>query len=195
MRRDIITSVLAIVVFTVLLRAGLSARRDRRLAGRVLRQGGRQPHRARRQGGRLALIGQDFKGRPALLPVAPVGDGLQRQRHLLQQPRPEQRGPGGPVQGQPRRLPGARGQYNPGLRARTCPSTPSRPRRPGVDPHISEANARIQARRVAEVRGLPLDARARAGGRQHRRPRARLPRRARRERARAEPRDRRGGRP
>jgi len=27
----------------------------------------------------------------------------------------------------------------------------------GVDPHISEANARIQAHRVASVRGLPLD--------------------------------------
>ena len=26
----------------------------------------------------------------------------------------------------------------------------------GVDPHISEANARIQARRVAAARGLPL---------------------------------------
>lgn len=27
----------------------------------------------------------------------------------------------------------------------------------GVDPHISEANARIQANRIAKVRGLPLD--------------------------------------
>ena len=27
----------------------------------------------------------------------------------------------------------------------------------GVDPHISEDNAEIQARRVAEVRGLDLD--------------------------------------
>ena len=27
----------------------------------------------------------------------------------------------------------------------------------GVDPHISEDNARIQARRVAEQRGLPLE--------------------------------------
>jgi K+-transporting ATPase ATPase C chain len=27
----------------------------------------------------------------------------------------------------------------------------------GVDPHISADNARIQARRVAEVRGLPLE--------------------------------------
>ena len=27
----------------------------------------------------------------------------------------------------------------------------------GVDPHISEANARIQARRVAEERGLELE--------------------------------------
>jgi K+-transporting ATPase ATPase C chain len=27
----------------------------------------------------------------------------------------------------------------------------------GVDPHISVANARIQARRVAQVRGIPLE--------------------------------------
>ena len=27
----------------------------------------------------------------------------------------------------------------------------------GVDPHISEANARLQANRIAEVRGIPLD--------------------------------------
>ena len=62
----------------------------------------------------------------------------------------------------------------------------------GLDPHISLANARLQAaagRRRARPRRSPrsLDARRRA----HRRPHARLPRRARRQRARAEPRPRR----
>ena len=56
----------------------------------------------------------------------------------------------------------------------------------GVDPHISEENARIQARRVARQRNLPL-ARVGADRRAHRRPLAGRARRAGRERARAEP--------
>ncbi len=43
-------------------------------------------------------------------------------------------------------------------RGRTSRSTPSPPRPPGVDPHISQANARIQAQpRSPQVRGIPLD--------------------------------------
>ena len=40
----------------------------------------------------------------------------------------------------------------------------------GVDPHISEANARIQARRVAAVRKLPLARVQQLVDEQHRRP-------------------------
>lgn len=47
--------------------------------------------------------------------------------------------------------------YNPGLTAADVPVDAVSTSASGVDPHISEGNARIQARRVADVRGLPLD--------------------------------------
>ena len=77
--------------------------------------------------------------------------------------------------------------YDPGLTASDVPVDAVTTSASGVDPHISEANARIQARRVAEVRRLAVGARERPDRREHGRAPARLPRRARRERARAEP--------
>jgi potassium-transporting ATPase KdpC subunit len=47
--------------------------------------------------------------------------------------------------------------YDPGLTAADVPVDAVSTSASGVDPHISEANARIQAHRVADVRGLPLD--------------------------------------
>lgn len=49
------------------------------------------------------------------------------------------------------------GPYNPGLGKSDVPVDAVTTSGSGVDPHISEDNARIQARRVAEVRGLSLD--------------------------------------
>jgi K+-transporting ATPase ATPase C chain len=46
------------------------------------------------------------------------------------------------------------GPYNPGLTAAQVPVDAATFSASGVDPHISKANARIQARRVAKVRGL-----------------------------------------
>jgi K+-transporting ATPase ATPase C chain len=51
--------------------------------------------------------------------------------------------------------------YDPGLQASGVPPDAATTSASGVDPQISLANARIQARRVAKVRGLPL-ARVRA---------------------------------
>ena len=51
--------------------------------------------------------------------------------------------------------------YDPGLKASYVPTDAATTSASGVDPQISLANARIQARRVAKVRGLPL-ARVRA---------------------------------
>ena len=39
----------------------------------------------------------------------------------------------------------------------SCPSTPSLPQGPGLDPHISVRNAELQAPRVADARGIELD--------------------------------------
>ena len=49
------------------------------------------------------------------------------------------------------------GPYNPGLAKEDVPVDAVTTSASGVDPHISEANARIQANRIAEVRGIPLD--------------------------------------
>jgi K+-transporting ATPase ATPase C chain len=49
------------------------------------------------------------------------------------------------------------GQFNPGLTNAKVPADAVTTSGSGVDPHISADNARIQARRVAEVRGLPLE--------------------------------------
>jgi len=47
-------------------------------------------------------------------------------------------------------------RYDPGLTAAEVPVDAVTTSASGVDPHISEANAWIQAHRVAAVRGLPL---------------------------------------
>jgi K+-transporting ATPase ATPase C chain len=49
------------------------------------------------------------------------------------------------------------GPYNPGLKAADVPQDAVETSASGVDPHISKANAAIQARRIAAVRKLPLD--------------------------------------
>jgi K+-transporting ATPase ATPase C chain len=48
-------------------------------------------------------------------------------------------------------------RFSPGLQASGVPPDAVQTTASGVDPHISEANARIQARRVADERGIPLE--------------------------------------
>ena len=48
-------------------------------------------------------------------------------------------------------------KYDPRLTAAKVPVDAVTTSGSGVDPHISKANARIQAHRIAAVRGLPLD--------------------------------------
>jgi K+-transporting ATPase ATPase C chain len=49
------------------------------------------------------------------------------------------------------------GPYNPGLEVGDIPVDAVTTSASGIDPHISPANARLQAARVAEVRGLALE--------------------------------------
>ena len=78
--------------------------------------------------------------------------------------------------------------YDPGLTTADVPVDAVSTSASGVDPQISEANARIQAHRVAAVRGIPLQSVLDLDLRQHRRPLPRPLRRARRQRRQAEPR-------
>jgi K+-transporting ATPase ATPase C chain len=47
--------------------------------------------------------------------------------------------------------------YDPGLAATDVPADAVTTSASGVDPQISQANARIQAHRIASVRGIPLE--------------------------------------
>ena len=49
------------------------------------------------------------------------------------------------------------GPYTPGLTRRDIPVDAISSSASGVDPDISQANARIQANRISKVRGIPLD--------------------------------------
>ena len=133
------------------------------------RPGRRLDGRARRQGRRLAADRPGLlRSDPRVLPEPPVGDRLRAGGDVLQQPGPEPARPRGPARGQRRRVPGARAPVHPRPdRRRTSRPTPSTTSASGVDPHISEDNARIQANRVA------------AGARPRPRPRARADRRPR----------------
>ena len=68
--------------------------------------------------------------------------------------------------------------YNPGLTAAKIPVDAVNTSASGIDPDISPANAAIQAHRVAAIRHLPLEHGDVAGPQVHPRPRAGLLRRA-----------------
>ncbi len=178
MRRDLTTSILAVVVFTLLL--GLLYPFAVWGIGQVAFPGeadGSQVHLDGRLVG-SSLLGQDFS-RPVL-----DGDGRPQQdeegeavvepdpKYLQGRPSATGYNPAGtffsnrgPNQGSAVEFYAAalaaylalERPHSPGLTEADVPVDAVTTSASGVDPHISEANARIQARRVAEVRGLPLD--------------------------------------
>jgi K+-transporting ATPase ATPase C chain len=153
MRRELVTCVLAVLVITVLfgLAYPLIVTGVAQVAFPGKADGSRVEHAGKVVGSRL--IGQKFRGtryfhsRPSVTgynPAATLFNNLgPNQRELrdlfaknlaayLKLERP----------------------YSPGLSAADVPVDAVTTSASGVDPHISEANARIQARRVASVRGL-----------------------------------------
>ncbi|MGE5636314.1 MAG: potassium-transporting ATPase subunit C [Nocardioidaceae bacterium] len=178
MRRDLISSALAIVVFTILL--GLAYPLVTTGLAQLLFPNKADGSRIERGGEVVGsrLIGQEFQ-RPVL-----GRDGKPRQdaegnpvlvpdpRYLQSRPSVTGYNPAGtffnnlgPNQAELRDL--FRDNLaaylererpaNPGLTAADIPVDAVTTSGSGVDPHISEANARIQARRVARARRLPLE--------------------------------------
>jgi potassium-transporting ATPase KdpC subunit len=141
MRRDLTTSVLAILVFTVLLG----------LAYPLLTTGVAQvlfPHKA---DGDARLIGRDFSGQPGYFQSRPsatdystgatffnnLGPNSAELRDMFEENAAAYR---------------EREELLPG---EEIPPDAVQTSASGVDPHISEENAAIQARRVSAQRGLP----------------------------------------
>jgi potassium-transporting ATPase KdpC subunit len=157
MRRDLLTSVIAVVVLTVLL--GVAYPLVVTGIAQVVFPGKADGSLIRQSGGIVGskLIGQDFRGRPQYFQSRPstltkyaadataftnLGPNSKDTRdtfrksltaYLLRERR-----------------------YDSGLSARDVPIDAVTSSASGIDPHISRANARIQAHRIAAVRHLPL---------------------------------------
>jgi potassium-transporting ATPase KdpC subunit len=156
MRRELLTSVLAIVVFTLLL--GLAYPLVMSGVGQVVWPNKADGSQVERNGQIIGsrLIGQEFKG-PRYFHSRPSVTGYSANVTYLNNLGPNNK-----------ELSDLFGEnlvgyltrerpYSRGLQAGDVPPDAVQTTGSGVDPHISQANARIQARRVAEVRGLPLD--------------------------------------
>jgi potassium-transporting ATPase KdpC subunit len=156
MRRDLTNSILAIVVFTVMF--GLAYPLFTTGVAQVLWPNKADGSQVERDGKVVGsrLIGQQFRGlryfhsRPSATDYSAnvtffnnLGPNSKELNDLFKQN----------LAGYLRR----ERPFNPGLRASDVPPDAVQTTASGVDPHISQANARIQARRVADVRGIPLE--------------------------------------
>lgn len=157
MRRDLVTSALAVVVFTVLF--GLVYPLATTGIAQALFPDKADGSRVER-GGKLVgsrLIGQDFKGNVRYFQSRPSATGYAAAGTYFNNL--------GPNQAELRDLfrtnldayLAREGPYSPELGPRDVPVDAVTTSASGVDPHISEANARIQAHRVAQQRGLPAE--------------------------------------
>jgi K+-transporting ATPase ATPase C chain len=177
MRKDLTASITAIVVFTLLL--GLAYPLLTTGVAQVLFPNKADGSQVERDGEVVGsrLIGQDFK-RPVMRDGEPVedeeGEPVLEADPAFFQPRPSVTGynPAGTffnnLGPNNKELAGLFEEnltayldlerpYNPGLQRGDVPVDAVTTSASGVDPHISEANAAIQARRVAEERGLGLE--------------------------------------
>jgi potassium-transporting ATPase KdpC subunit len=143
MRRDLISSVIAIVAITV--GFGLIYPLATTGVAQVL-----FPDKA---DGDVRLIGRDFSGRPGYFQSRPSATGYSANVTFFSNLGPNSRDLSAMLEENKARYE-RREQLRPGEEVPVDAVTTSAS---GVDPHISEANARIQARRVAEQRGLPLE--------------------------------------
>lgn len=179
MRRDITTSVRAVIVLTILL--GLLYPLAVWGIGQVAFPGRANGSKIHSADGKLIgsrLLGQDFsrpvldaKGKPK---QDADGNAITEPDPKYFQGRPSATGNSPAATYFANRGPNAKsatifyqetlagyvaleGPYTPGLDAAGVPVDAATDSGSGVDPHISEANARIQANRVAKVRNLPVD--------------------------------------
>jgi K+-transporting ATPase ATPase C chain len=154
MRRDLISSVLALVVLTLVL--GVAYPLVVTGIAQVAFPGKADGSRLERDGELVgsALIGQDFEDRPQYFQSRPSPTGYAADATAFSNAGPNTRELRDAISERARAYLRRERAGNPGLRLATIPPDAVMTSASGVDPHISEANARIQAARVARTRGL-----------------------------------------
>lgn len=177
MRKDILTSILAVIVFTILcgLLYPLAVTGVSQVAFNNAANGSQI-----KQGGKVVgskLIAQPFTkpvlGKNGKQEVDADGNPVTEADERYFQPRPSQTGynPAGTyfnnsgpnnkdtrdlIAGNAETYLALEGKYNTGLTASNVPVDAVTGSASGVDPHISEKNAEIQAHRIAVIRNLPI---------------------------------------
>jgi potassium-transporting ATPase KdpC subunit len=159
--RELRTAAIAVVTFTVVL--GLAFPLFMTGLGQVVFPGKADGSMVERDGKLVGstLIGQSFAKHPEYFQSRPSATGYSPSATFFNNQGPNQRDLADQLKGYVRTYLRREGRYTPGLTAAKIPADAATTSASGVDPDISEANALIQANRVAEVRGLPL-ARVRA---------------------------------
>jgi potassium-transporting ATPase KdpC subunit len=157
MRRDLTSSALAVLVLTLLL--GVAYPLATTGVSQVLWPNKADGSQVERDGETVGsrLIGQDFAGKPRYFQSRPSATGYSPNVTYFNNLGPNNR--------ELRDLFAANlvaylkleRPYSPGLARGDVPPDAVQTAASGVDPHISQDNARIQTRRIADVRGLPLD--------------------------------------
>jgi K+-transporting ATPase ATPase C chain len=157
LRRDLSTAAIAIVGFTLLL--GLAYPLATTGVAQRLFPGASNGSRIE-LGGRLAgskLIGQDFRNLPRYFQSRPSATEHSADVTFFNNLGPNSAELAELMAEQLAAYLERERPYDPGLRAADVPVDAVSTSASGVDPQISVANARIQARRVAAVRDLSLD--------------------------------------
>lgn len=140
--RELRTAAIAIVVFTLALG----------LAYPLLMTGAAQVAFPQKADGQERLLGREYGD--DLFQVRPSVTGYAADATFFNNRGPNQRELAGQLEGYVDDYLEREGPYTPGLTAAGIPSDAATTSASGVDPDISEENARIQANRVAERRGL-----------------------------------------
>lgn len=152
MRKDLIRGLLATVLFTVLL--GLAYPLVMTGIAQVASPG--KADGSLVAGGRSTLLGQAFKGEQYFQP-RPSATDYSASVTYFGNHGPNQRATRDLTRQNVEAYMKREAKHDPGLTAAQVPPDAAQFSASGVDPHISKANAAIQAHRVAAVRRLPLD--------------------------------------
>lgn len=157
MRKDIIASAVAVLLFTVV--CGLVYPLAVTGIAQVTMPSKANGSQIKRDGKVIGseLIGQDFQGRREYFQSRPSATGYSASATFFNNLGPNQQDLADQLEAATKAYLALEGPDNPGLKAAEVPPDAVTTSASGVDPHISPDNAEIQAHRVARVRGLSLD--------------------------------------
>ena len=158
MKRDLITSAIAVLAFTVLF--GIVYPLITTGVAQLVFGAEADGSRIERDGELVgsSLIGQDFGGDRRYFQSRPSATGYSANVTYFNNLGPNNAELAQLFAGNAEAYLELEGPYTPGLdQPSDVPVDAVTTSASGVDPHISEANALIQANRIAEVRGIPLE--------------------------------------